>query len=140
MRINLIILFGLFIGLISCKKDNPETKDYPKNVKDYREKVIGEYTGIRVDTYWIDTIVGYGHDTTNVTLILKISQLDSIVDIDFIPPYSVEEFSFKYINEQFISTSNYHPPTLILANDSLYFKHQPGLGPIWTEMFTKKTN
>ena len=131
MRINLVILLGLFIGLISCKKDNPKTRVYP-------QEVVGDYIGIRVNTYWIDTIVGYGHDTTDVASILTISQLDSIVDIDFNPSYSNENFSFKYTNEQFISTSNYHPPTLTLANDSLYFKHQAGLGPNWTECFTKK--
>ena len=132
VRTSLIILLGLFIGSTSCKKDNLETNDY-------LEEVVGDYMGFIVNTYWIDTIVGYGHDTMDVTLILTIAEPDSTVDIEFKPLYSSEDFSFKYVNEQFISTSEYHPPSLTLVNDSLYFKHKAGLGPIWTECFTKKT-
>lgn len=131
MKIQLILVLGLFIGLISCDKDTLETKDY-------RDIVIGDYNGIRVNTYWIDTIVGFGYDTSNIILTLTKSEMDSIIDLSFNPDYSIEDFSFKFENGQFISTAYYHPPILKLTNDNLYFKHQAGLGPIWTECFTKK--
>lgn len=118
-------------GLISCGKEEIGTEDY-------REKITGDYVGIRVNTYWIDINVGYGHDTSDVAITLTASELDSIVDISFIPSYSTEEFSFKYSDGQFFSTSDYHPPSLTVIEDSLYFKHQAGLGPIWTEFFAKK--
>jgi hypothetical protein len=127
----LLLLLGIFFGLISCDKDNSEPRDY-------RDIVIGDYSGIRVNTYWIDTIVGFGHDTSTIILTLAKSNVDSIIDISFNPDYSNEEFSFKLYDGQFVSTTYYHPPILKLTNDSLYFKHQAGLGPIWTECFTKK--
>ena len=129
MKTNLILTFGLFLGIISCKKEIDT---------DYRDVVIGNYSGIRVDTRWIDFVIGYGHDTTNVVLSLTKSELDSVIDIGFNPPYSYENFSFKYLKGQFISTTYYHPPKLKLKNDSLYFRHQGGLGPIWTECFCRK--
>lgn len=127
-----LFFLGLLLGLISCDKEKTE-------IKDYREEITGDYFGIRVDTYWIDTIVGYGHDTSEVSITLTSSdQEDSIVNIAFNPSYSNEDFSFKYNDGKLISTSGYHPPTLSLENDSLYFKHQAGLGPIWTECFAEK--
>jgi len=130
MRTKLFLL-GFFLVLISCDKEKTE-------IKDYREEITGDYIGIRVDIYWIDTIVGYGHDTSDVIITLKLSEKDSIVDIAFDPSYSNENFSFKYFNNQLISTSDYHPPILSLNNDSLYFKHQAGLGQIRTECFAEK--
>ncbi len=133
MKLYQFILLGLIIGLISCEKENSKPIDY-------RNSVIGEYAGIRIDTYWINATVGYGHDTTAIIINLSKSDLDSIIDISFNPTYSDEDFSFKYVDGQFISTTYYHPPILTLVNDSLYFKHQGGLGPIWTECFTKKSD
>jgi len=130
MRTRLFLL-GLLIGLISCDKEKTE-------IKDYREEITGDYIGIRVDTYWIDTIVGFGHDSSDVTITLTSSEQDSIIDIAFNPLYSNEIFSFKYVDNQLISTTVYHPPTLSLNRDSLYFKHQAGLGPVWTECFAEK--
>jgi len=130
MRTKLFLL-GLLLSLISCEKEKTE-------IKDYREQITGNYIGIRVDTYWIDTIVGYGHDTSDITITLTSSVQDSIVDIAFNPSYSNEDFSFKYMDDQLISTSGYHPPTLSINNDSLYFTHQAGLGPVWTECFAEK--
>ena len=119
--------------MISCEKDDSRTFDY-------RDSVTGEYKGIRVDTYWKNTYVGYGHDTSSVIINLSKSDLDSIIEISFKPTYVNEKFSFTYIDGTFISTTYYHPPTLTLMNDSLYFKHQAGLGPIWTECFATKHN
>lgn len=126
-----LFLFGLLIGLVSCEKDKTE-------INDYREEITGGYAGIRVNTYWVDTIIGYGHDTSDAIITLTKSGQDSIVDIGFNPLYSNEDFSFKYIDGLLISTSGYHPPTLSIDNDSLYFKHQAGLGPNWTEFFAEK--
>ncbi|HOG19380.1 MAG TPA: hypothetical protein PKW37_02935 [Salinivirgaceae bacterium] len=125
-----LLLIGLLLGLISCGKENPK-------IEDYREKIAGDYVGIQVDTRWINTTVGYTHDTSDVTITLTLSKQDSIVDIAFNPPYYYN-FSFKYTGDRLISTTDFHPPTLNLKNDSLYFKHQAGLGPIWMECFCKK--
>jgi len=132
MKVFLILLIGLTILFYSCKKDNV--------IKDYKESVIGTYSGIEVTTYWIDTIVGYGHVTSNVilTLTLTMSGLDSVIDLRFNPAYSNGAFSFKFKNGLFSPTTYSHPPILELSKDSLYFRHQPGLGPYWTECFTKK--
>jgi hypothetical protein len=66
------------------------------------------------------------------------SESDSVIDISFNPIYSNENFAFKYVDGKFIATTYYHPPVLKLTNDSLYFRHQAGLGPNWTECFVKK--
>lgn len=131
MRLLLFVVSGLIIGLISCNKDN-------SIITDYRDIVTGDYNGIRVNTYWIDTITGFGHDTSHITLTLEKSELDSIIDISFNPDYPNEDFSFKLVDGEFVSTTYYHPPILKLTDDSLYYRHQAGLGPIWTECFTKK--
>ena len=117
MKIPLILCFGILTGLISCQKDPPGSTDY-------RDDITGEYEGIRVDTYWVDTVVGFGHDTSGVLIDLTKSDSDSIIDISFNPPYSSEDFSFTYTDGQFIPTTGYHPPVLTLKNDSLYFMHQ----------------
>jgi hypothetical protein len=127
-----ILFLGLTIAFISCKKS-------PSQVYDYRDSIIGDYIGFSVTTRWIDTIVGYGHDTSGVKISLMKSELDSIINTSFNPSFSSQNFSFKYSGGQFISTTLYHPPVLTSFNDSLYFKHQPGLGPIWTECFAQKT-
>jgi hypothetical protein len=92
-----------------------------------------------VNTSWINTNLGFGHDTSDIILTLFKSEIDSILDLSFNPEYSNGEFSFKFKDGQFISTTNYHPPILKLTNSRLYFKHQPGLGPFWIECFTNKT-
>jgi hypothetical protein len=125
------LVLGLLFGIISCNKDN--------SLKDYRDIVTGDYNGKKVRTYWIDTIVGFGHDTSNITLTLSKSNVDSIVNLSFDPAEnSNNDFTFKLVDGEFVSTTFYHPPILKMSNDSLYFKHQAGLGPYWTECFTKK--
>lgn len=131
MKIHVILGLGLFIGLFSCDKDTAE-------ITDYRDIVTGDFNGIRVNTYWIDTVVGMGYDTSSIILTLTKSELDSIIELSFNPEYSTENFFFEFKDEEFTSTTNYHPPTLKLTNDSLYFWHMPGLGPYWTRCFTKK--
>lgn len=128
-----IFLLGVLLSLFSCEKSKTE-------IIDYREEITGNYEGIEVTTYWVDTVVGYGHDTSNVEVALTASKLDSIVDIHFNPSYSNLDFSFIYKDGELISTTSYHAPTLIINNGSLYFKHQPGLGPVWTEIFAQKQN
>lgn len=130
MRTKLFLLL-LLIDTISCEKKKNKTKDY-------REEITDNYIGIRVDTHCIDTIVGYEHDTSEITISMTPSELDSIVDVAFIPSYSTEDFSFIYLDGQFVSTSDFHPPSLSFIDNSIYFKHQAGLAPIWIECFAKK--
>lgn len=118
--------------LSACKKE--DTNSY-----DYRDVVIGDFNGIKVHSYWKDTVVGYGHDTTSIQVSLAKSESDSVIDIRFDPGYSSGSFSFKYIGGEFYSTTNYHPPVLELTNDSLYYYHKAGLGPSWTECFCLKS-
>lgn len=126
MKTKVVLLIGFLIGLCSCEKENSK-------IKDYRDEVIGEYKGKCVKTYWIDTLVAYGHDTTDVILNLSKSDSDSIVDLDY-----SSGFSFTYKDGEFISDILYMPAILTLQNDDLYFKHQPGKAPVWYECYAKR--
>jgi len=130
---NTIFFILLLIGFCSCKKE--------KNIPiDYREEITGDYLGIKVITYWVDTVIGYGHDTSAATISLEKSNLDSFVDVDIIPFYFSEEgLEYKFRDGELIwEGDNYHPPMMKIENDSVYFKHQPGLGPRWIEFFAEK--
>lgn len=131
MKTQLTIVLALFIGLMSCTKDKSP---------DYRDIVTGNYSGIRVNSYWhmIDTVAVFEQDTTTIILTLTKSEIDSVIDLSFNPYYSNQEYSFKFKDGQLTSLDNYHAPTIKLINDSLYFNHQPGLGPYWVACFTKK--
>lgn len=127
---------ALFLSIAAClhacnKEDEPEKTDY-------RETVTGKYSGIKVNTAMSMSGDGYTRDTSEVEISLCSSSQDSIIDVFFRPSYSIEQFSFKYSGETFLSTINYHPPTLVLHGDSLYFMHKPSLAPVWIECFTKK--
>lgn len=128
MKSSYILILAVFLASFSCNKEFD-------HINDYRKEVTGQYSGIRVDTYWVDSVVGYVHDTTTVTIDLVPTIDDSSVAIYFTPEYLTEIFSFHFANGNFQPTTNYHPPLLTVATDSLYFKHQPSLGPQWTEFF-----
>ena len=130
MNIRVTIIVAIGLGLFSCEKEINSEKI------DYRNEIVGNYIGIRVNTSWINT-VGWDRDTSDIVVTLSKSRSDSIIDISFDPDYwSSTQFSFKYKDGQFKATTYYHAPTLSLSNDSLYFFHQPGLGPIWMQCFT----
>lgn len=133
MKTQLTIILALFIGLMSCTKDK---------APDYRDIVTGDYAGIRVNSYWhmIDTVAVFEQDTTNIILTLTKSEIDSVINLSFSPYYSNQEYSFKFKDGQLTSLNYNHAPTIKLINDSLYFNHQPGLGPYWVACFTKKQN
>jgi len=131
MKTNVLLLFALCLGFMSFKKSKKEPKDH-------RKEILGDYSGFTVKTFWIDSIVDYGHDTFDVTLTIVPLEQDSLVAVTFDPPYSKTGFSFTYADSLFTSTSIYHPPMLKFNNDTLYFMHQPGFAPFWTECFTKK--
>lgn len=130
-------LFALLLMTlsISCHKD--DTDIIPP---DYRDKVVGTYDGIKIETTWQDTIVGFNHDTTLVSIRLKKSATDSIVDLCFGPTYEAVSSSFKFVEDEFIPTDNYHAPSLNVTDDSLIIHHQPSLAPNTLDYFTKKTN
>ena len=124
-RIFLYIGIIIFIILISCKKD----KNY-----DERDNVIGDYSGIKVITeYFCDSIAK--HDTSNITMKLMKSSLDSVIILNFVPPFN--EFLFKYHDGEFIPISG-HMPALIMSLDSLFFYYSPGLGSYFVNCYTKK--
>lgn len=132
---NLLYLLALIFFIISCDK---EEKDIEQLEGDYREEITGNYTGIRVTSIWKDTIIGYEKDTTNMEIFVAVSDLDSVVDLEFNPSNGSDDFSFKYMDGELISTAYYHPPVATVNTDSLYIKHQPSLGPNYYEFFTKK--
>lgn len=133
MKSFLTILLFLFIVIFSCTKN---TSSNTINTFDERDDVIGLYTGIKVETRWQDTVIGYSKDTSNISLMLtKSNSLDSIINVSF---SDGNNYNYKYNAGNFIYQTNYHAPTLTKYIDSLYFYHQPGLGPIWTECFVSR--
>jgi len=133
MKLKLVILVSLFTVMISCEKKDTE-------IIDYRDSVIGNYTGIKVHTYLKNTKNSFAHDTSNIKIILSKSDMDSIVDFRFDSISTNLLFSFIYIDQRFIPLTHYHPPVLRLINDSLYFSHSTGLAPNWIECFAKKSD
>ncbi|MGB6037660.1 MAG: Ig-like domain-containing protein [Cryomorphaceae bacterium] len=105
-------------------------------ILDYRDSITGDYTGIRVDTHWGGD--AFILDTSLVDISVLLSELDSIVDIDFTPDYYYESISFKYENNNLTSLEWYHSPYMKIQNDSLYYEHQAGLGPNYTEFFAQR--
>lgn len=131
------IIFFLLTSVVvinSCKKD-----EEPELVADYRDAITGNYSGIKVITSPADSGIGFDYDTTAVVLNISRSETDSLIGLVFAGESS-GTYTFKYSGGLFTSTASYHPPTLSLVNDSLFFSHQPGLGPYWINCYTKKTN
>ncbi len=126
----LFLLLIVLAGFISCKKDKPQAPDY-------RDAVVGEYTGIRVITTLPDT-TGLVSDTTLATVFLTKSTVDTMVIIRF-DPDTYGEIPFAYSGGEFYTYYlGPHSPTLSVEGDELHFKHQPGLGPYWVEYFAQK--
>ena len=126
-----LFIILILTGLDACKKDTPV---------DYRDIVVGNYTGISVREYYYDSM--WHRDTTNVVILLDKSPTDSIIDFTFNPPNEVI-FSFKYENGNFSFYSETfvtHPPHMWKVNDSLFLLHSPGQGPLTYECYTTKQN
>jgi hypothetical protein len=123
-----LLIFATII--FSCSKDGSHN--------DYRNAIAGDYSGIRVSISWVDTIVGYHHDTSDIVVTLQRSGIDSLVSLSTSPPISSDVFSYKYSDGSLLPTGGYHPPMLQLTSDSLYLHYQPALGPYWIKCFTKK--
>jgi hypothetical protein len=103
---------------------------------DYRNRVIGDYIGIGIHTYWAGSFI---HDTAHYAkLNLSKSSLDSIVCLTI---NSTEDSHYKLRKDTFICTSlSGHFPTLKLSNDTLYYHYQAGNGPNWHDYIVKKKN
>jgi hypothetical protein len=125
----ILVLATIFI---SCRKDDAVIIPY-----DYRDAVVGIYDGIKIHTAWKDTVVGFNHDTTSVSIRLKKSY-DSIVELSFGPTYENVYSSFKYEDGNFSPVMIGHAPSLQIIQDSLIMHHQQGLGPVWDDFFCKK--
>jgi len=131
-----ILLILVLAAVGGCKKDPTKT---PPPIP-YFQQIMGDYGGIRVNTHWVDTLVGYAHDSSAIVVSLVDEGHDSVVSLVFNPPYAGGQFSFSYSQGMLSPLSHYHPAVLSISNNSLYFWHQPGLGPYWTECFAFKLN
>jgi hypothetical protein len=127
----LIILLLTFQN--SCKKEEPI---------DYRDIVTGTYTGISIESILVvDSI--FNHDTANIVILLSKAYTDSLINLTFNPPNKVA-YTFKYSSGSFYLPSTIdtytgiHYPWIWIVKDSLYFHHQPGLGPYFFDCYTKK--
>ncbi len=115
----------IIIGLSGCTD---------KELIDLRDNLIGEYSGIKISTLWNDTILD--SDTTNITLTVSKTMKTSIIKLTFQP--NDVSHAFEINDGNLKSTEDYHPPTLRNSNDSLFYHHQPGLGPAWVDCIVKK--
>lgn len=128
MRKIIVYIVIILTILISCKKEN----------YDERNNVVGNYSGIKVSTiYHFDDTIIESH-TSDIRINLAKSSLDSVININFEPPF--HEFMFKYHSEKFtpISSPDSHPPSLRVTADSLFFGYKPGLGPYFISCIAKK--
>lgn len=130
MKAKIFLLLGMAFLFASCEEES-------NDLTDCRDDIVGTYFGINVYTCWQDTIVGYRHDTTDVIVKVVKEEEDSLIRVSFNQTTNAF-FSFKYRNGNCISCTTVHAPVLEIKNDSLYFKHQPGLGSYWDECFTKR--
>lgn len=105
---------------------------------DERDNVIGTYSGICTNNYWVDTVVGFKHDTSIVKLFLTKSALDSLVNLNFNEINLSTAIMFYYSKGKFKSVQDYHPPQLTFEQDSLYYFYKQGLGPYWQECFARR--
>ncbi len=128
-----IVILLLISVLFACKKDKVQNTVIPL---DYREAVIGEYVGIRINTQWTGSAFSY--DTTQISMFLTKSASDSIIDLAFNPVISNLAYSFLYSGGTFTCTNSFHAPSMTLSHDTLFFHVQPGLGPYWDDCITKK--
>lgn len=118
------ILIALLCLNFGCEKE--------KEIRlDPRDAVIGKYSGVKSKTVWDDemnrpNLIVIGP----VTAFISKSSDDDWIELRFdsITPY---HFSFKFHNDTFNSYTH-HGPSLVKSGDSLWFFHQPGLGPSWT--------
>lgn len=116
---------------LHCTKEKGKTP-----LPDERDMVIGDYSGIRVHTFWNDTV--FVKDTSEITINLSKSSSKKVIDVTFNPKFSGNTYSFLLENGVFTSISSYHPPQLRKSNDSLFFYEKPALGPFWDNCMTKK--
>lgn len=132
----LVLVLGFYLTLYSCKKEVQYS--VPDEKGDYRDSIVGDYAGICINTYWVDSIQGYGHDSTDVIASIVKTDVDSIVELTFDPAYYSQQFKYKYVNPELIAIDYWHYPYLTIHNDTLIFHYQPGLGPFWTDCFAIK--
>ena len=129
------LLITIALSLTSCKKD--QTQGQPET--DYRDEIVGDYSGIRVYTNLGITpnIIDTTHNA--IVTIEKSTLNDSSVIVSFDPPYTYSSVSMKYSNGTFPTSGiGSHPPTLTKTGDSLYYYHRPAQSPVWFEYFVVK--
>jgi hypothetical protein len=129
MKTHVILLLILLLGFISCKKEDEDSIDY-------RDIIVGEYIGIRIDCQLSDEGGHISRDTSDLQINLTKSESDSLIKIAFTPGNL--SYKFKYSDGKFRSIMDYRPPTLIIEGDSLSFHYQSGIGPVWMDCNAKK--
>ncbi|MCW3077608.1 MAG: hypothetical protein JWO32_2217 [Bacteroidetes bacterium] len=130
----IILFFSLAIW--GCIKD-PKIPAL-KNVADYRDSITGNYKGIRIESSATGTTSVFTHDTSNIILSVSKSATDSLINVVFNPAFGVQPYTFKYHNNIFTPIVAYHAASLKKSSDSLFFHHQPALGPYWNDCNVKK--
>ncbi len=121
---NRIAFLSVFIALtLSCKKETQH---------DYRDEVVGSYSGIRVHSYWAGDSTGWiFHEDTSATLTqVNKSGGDSAIVINFNPAFKTYSFNYRP-NREMIQ----YGTRLILTPDSFYLFSKPNLGPDWNEFY-----
>ena len=130
--ISFAVLLVLLLVQITCVK-----------IIDTRESVIGTYKGIGIHSYYevIDTMYNFRRDTSEITIhLIKVSS-DDIIELLVNNALPTGQYLFKYSNSTFTSLIDYHPPSLKLINDTLYFTLITGkTPPDWLEAIARKTN
>ena len=127
--LTIVLLIFLIAGFASCKQSDNALP------KDERNDVTGTYSGIIIESGWTgESGSNFYHDTSKI--VCRIDKLGDDSVICFI--CTNDSFSFYYHKPVFTSFPYYHPPTLHISNDTIFFHHQPALGPYWTDVICKK--
>jgi hypothetical protein len=146
MKITALYLLLFFCIVSSCKKDTVVNYEITSEIPwanpdssgtDYRDAVVGDYAGIFIFKRWLDDSLTWAYDTSSTILTISKSDNDSLIELTG-NPQIIQESTFKYENNYFISQATYHAPELWLKNDSLFFYWKPVLGPFFYLAFTKK--
>ncbi|HTX88847.1 MAG TPA: hypothetical protein VMC08_07665 [Bacteroidales bacterium] len=123
-----LFLFVCLVALIGCEKN-----DDSSNYNIHLAGITGKYSGIYVftnldnpppDTSYVTVDVKMGGNPNEIVLYLSAS----------------EAYYFEYRDSVFVSTIEYHPPTLSFSHDSLHYFRQPGLGPAYEICECKKVD
>ena len=129
-----IILGCLCISIVlSCNKDKVDDIEIEK-VNEI-DQFIGTYVGIEI--YTVFDSLEYVSDTSDLIITLSKTSEESTVNINYSTNGRSDLFTFENGKFHYVG-SPYHSPTLYIPNDTLFYHHQPGLGPLWYDRIAIK--